>query len=179
MGKIVLGQKPKIVEVIPSTALTESISDLIFTMMYNDPERRITIEQVQDRLKDILFEYSDELLAIPVIEKPKLFDENNEADVAKWRHRVDEAIKFHNMILPQLEELIDKIGQEEKYRKKRRLKQLETVYIWYSGQAPLKHVRIRCSNCQRKLQLPPNMVGKKFRCPNCQQRLVTQLVEET
>lgn len=167
MGKIVLGERPKVANILTPTPLIMSLNDLVYQMMEKDPEDRIAIEQVRSRFDEILLQYAEEIEQEPRWEGPA---DTRATDVKTWRRQVSYAQNHHLGILPQLRGLIREAQERGPSEKKQQI--LKSVYI-AAGTAG-ENITFGCPTCGRKLQLPPDKAGKKIRCPNCQQRLMAK-----
>jgi serine/threonine protein kinase/DNA-directed RNA polymerase subunit RPC12/RpoP len=178
MGQIMLDQKPKVADIIRGNRVVKALSDLIFKMMAKNSEQRIAIEQIRDIMDEILVVYAEELEAEPQFTVPARG--KNEREVSKWRTKVEAAKHFHKMMLPQLHELLQQASPRVKPKKTEEMQILsdaETCITLVFRQQSDEVLRFRCPKCKKKLQLPPNKMGKKIRCPNCQQRLLAKIAQ--
>ncbi len=187
MSQIVLGhKKPHVTETLKKTPLTEQIDDLIYQMMEQDPEQRITIEETRDKLENILVTFSQELLQEPVFNLPGRL--KSEKEIKSWNEKIENSKKICQKMLPALEKIIQEIKaakQKEKEEKEteERVKNtksnsIEIISLWREKGKEASLFRFHCPSCNRKLQLPTSKVGKTIQCPNCKQKLMAKYLDE-
>ncbi|NUM35396.1 MAG: protein kinase [Candidatus Brocadiae bacterium] len=187
MSQIVLGhKKPHITETLKKTPLVNLIDDLVYQMMEQDPEQRITIEETREKLENILVHFSNEIIQEPCFTLPARL--KTEKEIKSWNEKVEYAKKVYQKMLPGLEKLIQEIKakkQKEKEEKEaeeraRNIKSnsMEIIPLWREKGKESSLFRFHCPSCNRKLQLPPSKVGKSIQCPNCKQKLMAKYLDE-
>lgn len=180
MGQIVAGKRPHIANAVPGVPVLERIGDVVCRMMEYDSEKRITIEEVRQKLEEILLDYSQELAIEPYFPPPPNLKSGEEA--AQWREKVEYAKRVHDTMASRLRHLLclalERFAKGEIAPKTSEIQRetLKTVLVSISPELP-GQFKFRCPACNRKLQLPANRLNKPLNCPNCQQRMVVKLEE--
>lgn len=166
MGKIVLGNRPRIEDILKRTPLHHAIGEIVYQMMDQDPEFRLTVEQVKSKLEDIIVDNIEELLQEPSFIAPKF---KTPHDARKWQEKVDYAKKVYNKMLPPFKEIALDL---QKKRKSAQENQYIVIPLWRdSGN---KSFKFRCPTCKKHIQMLSSQVGKLIRCPMCKQKLIGQ-----
>lgn len=166
MGKIVLGNRPKIEDVLKKTPLHHAIGEIVYQMMDQDPEFRLTVEQVKSKLEDIIVDNIDELLQDLSFKPPK-FKTAHEA--RKWLEKVEYAKKVYAKMLPPFKKIALELQQK---RRSAQENQYIVIPLWRD--AGNQSFKFRCPTCKKHIQMLSSQVGKLIRCPMCKQKLIGQ-----
>ncbi|MBP7020800.1 MAG: protein kinase [Planctomycetes bacterium] len=169
MGKIVLGKRPHIVEILKRTPLHNDLGELIFQMMDQDPEFRPTAEESRAKLEDIIIEHHEELLREYKCKIPANL--TSEIEQKKWQEQVEYAHKVYTTIYPYLEKIANDLLKK---RREEQENHIEVIHLWKGSNKEAQIFHFRCSSCKQRLQISQNIVGRAIRCPKCQQKLIAQ-----
>lgn len=91
--KIINPNKPRVSDFIFGKPVVDAMSDLIYEMMEIDPEKRMNIDQVHEKMDQILFAHALELKEVPVYKKPPFF--TTPAEIDYWEKKAKFAQEFH------------------------------------------------------------------------------------
>lgn len=173
MSQIILSQKPKVADEIKNVPVVDALSDLIYDMMNNDSEKRISVDEVRKQLEKILLNHIGELQQLPYYGTPK--DLSTEQQQL-WQEKVSYAQNAHKHSMAYLKEWHEKITEELQRLEKQKVEkeEIEVIQIWWDGNEIPNHFRFRCPKCSKNLKLPASVVGKKIRCPHCQSKLIAK-----
>ncbi len=172
MGQILIGEKPQVSDYIKNSSAMDAISDVIYSMMKNNPEQRINIEDVQKQLEKIILEHFEEMKEDLQYALPEQI--KSEAKIKRWGEKVALAQRMHSTCLAHLEELYQQAKEEQSHRLKMDQEVPEVIYLWWDKLATSQTFRFRCPKCTKKLVMPASIAGKTIRCPSCHKRLVTK-----
>ncbi len=151
VSKVVYFPKPKVSDKVSCNGVALALSDLVAEMMCNSPNERITIEQVSQRLKDILAKFEKELRQIP--EFPLPVNITLPKEVESFQKKVQFAKKMHQLSW----DIIEKYCINSKDRQKK--------YVFV------------CPKCKKKLHVYKYMQGKTGHCPHCHHPIIIKIPE--
>jgi len=137
ISQVLYHNKPKIQDHLPKSDLIDNLGSLISAMMINDPLIRITIEDVEIVLENILHTYADELNATPKYTIPNDLSE-------KSKKEYKNKIYFAQNQTKKAQQIIQKILQSKEQK-----------------------FSFDCPECHKKLHVYRSMIGKQGNCPYC------------
>ncbi|WP_372371479.1 protein kinase [Candidatus Uabimicrobium sp. HlEnr_7] len=173
MSQIILSQKPKVADEIKNIPVIDAVSDLIYDMMNNDSEKRISIDEVRKQLEKIILKHFAELQQLPYYGTPKDLSKEEQEE---WQEKVSYAQNAHKQSLIYIKEWQEKIIEDMVLleKQKNETEEIEIIQIWWDDDDIPNHFRFRCPKCSKNLKLPVTVVGKKIRCPHCQSKLIAK-----
>ena len=108
MSRVLYPVKPKVTDFVQGNPVIETMSVLIERMMQHNPEDRIEVDDIRERLERTLFEYAEELRTAPTYETPADFDSPSKEQ--RWQHKVEFARHMHENCMATISELFCKIA---------------------------------------------------------------------